>query len=237
MEQKTKLALLAHNKTLLNPLSTMLESLDFEVERYTDSAILLEDVVEFLPDIVLHIDAAEQSSLELIGSIRLVSTVPLVIITPKTDEMDEVLMLKLGADMVMTLPYSQRLLNQRMHAVLRRVGYEKAKYNQALGDNGEEVMVRGHLSLNASRFVCSWKGHEIVFTAREIALITALIKRPGIVKTRDNLLDVSAEEESDIEDRSIDSHIKRIRSKFRKCDPTFTSIETIYGVGYRYNLA
>lgn len=236
MESKVSLALLGANATALDSLRSALESVEWEVAIYTDSAILLEDLVETQIDMVVYFDESLDLNIDIIGPLRRVSTVPLMVITAKTDEMDEVLMLKLGVDLVISLPYSQRLLLERMNAVLRRVKYEREKCNGFLHSMGDETIQRGALLLDKERHLCKWNGNDVLLTTLEFALITALARRPGVVKTRDSLLAEIHNDDPYVEDRAIDSLIKRIRYKFKQVDDNFENIETIYGAGYRYNI-
>ncbi|MDN5249492.1 MAG: response regulator transcription factor [Alphaproteobacteria bacterium] len=236
MAKRVNLALLGSNAAALDPLRMTLEGVEWEVSTYTDSAILLEDLVEMLIDMVVYFDDSVDLNMDIIGPLRRVSTVPLVVITTKTDEMDEVLMLKLGVDMVVTLPYAQRLLLERINALLRRVKYEQEKCNGVLNAADDEIIQRGALLLDKARYLCKWKGQEVALTTLEFALISALARRPGIVKTRDALLTEIHTDDPYVEDRAIDSLIKRLRYKFKQVDENFENIETVYGAGYRYNL-
>jgi two-component system response regulator ChvI len=139
--------------------------------------------------------------------------------------------LRMGADDYITKPFSQRLLIERIRALLRRESLRK-KTTEAVP--GAEKIVRGSLTLDDARHVCAWKGLPVALTVTEYLLLKSLAQRPGLVKNRDQLIDMAYGENIYVDDRTIDSHIKRIRKKFRDVDPEFSQIETLYGVGYKY---
>jgi two-component system response regulator ChvI len=156
---------------------------------------------------------------------------PVIFLTSKDEEVDEMLGLKMGADDYIRKPFSQRLLIERIRAVLRRADMIRRREETA----GGEIIRRGDLVLDPPRHRCSWKGRDVQLTVTEFLLIEALASRPGFVKTRDQLMDAAYDDQVYVDDRTIDSHIKRLRKKFRALDPDFTAIETLYGVGYRYS--
>jgi two-component system response regulator ChvI len=171
--------------------------------------------------------------MEVLRRLRRASDLPVIILTSKDDEIDELLGFNLGADDYMHKPFSQRLLIERVKAVLRRAG-------GPAGDEDEEdevasrALKRGRLTLDPARHDCLWNGKPVKLTVTEFLLIQALAQRPGFVKSRDNLMDAAYDDQVYVDDRTIDSHIKRMRRKFREVDPEFDAIETLYGVGYRY---
>ena len=165
---------------------------------------------------------------ELLGKLRQKSGLPVIFLTSKDDELDEALGLGMGADDYITKPFSQRLLLARIKAVLRRSGSEAS-----LGSK-EDMISHGDLLLDSERHLCSWKGVEVKLTVTEFLLLQALALRPGHVKSRDQLMDAAYGDSVFLEDRTIDSHIKRIRRKFRAHDKSFDRIETLYGIGYKY---
>jgi two-component system response regulator ChvI len=171
--------------------------------------------------------------MEVLRRLRRASDLPVIILTSKDDEIDELLGFNLGADDYMHKPFSQRLLIERVKAVLRRAG-------GPAGDDDEEdevasrALKRGRLTLDPARHDCLWNGKPVKLTVTEFLLIQALAQRPGFVKSRDNLMDAAYDDQVYVDDRTIDSHIKRMRRKFREVDPEFDAIETLYGVGYRY---
>ncbi len=139
--------------------------------------------------------------------------------------------LKLGADDYIRKPFSQRLLIERIRAVLRRV--EAMREDPADGD-GAKVMVRGELTLDPNRHICAWKGDSVTLTVTEFLILQSLAHRPGHVKNRDQLMDAAYDDNVFVDDRTIDSHIKRLRKKFKAVDTEFSGIETLYGIGYRF---
>jgi two-component system response regulator ChvI len=167
--------------------------------------------------------------MELLNRIRKTHQFPVIFLTSKDEEIDEVLGLRMGADDFIRKPFSQRLLLERIRAVLRRGDAGAAK-----GEGQAERIVRGELVLDPSRHQCTWKGKEVHLTVTEFLLLKSLAERPGHVKNRDQLMDAAYGETIYVDDRTIDSHIKRVRRKFREVDGEFEQIETLYGIGYRY---
>ncbi|MSO64255.1 MAG: response regulator, partial [Alphaproteobacteria bacterium] len=168
--------------------------------------------------------------MELLNRLRRVSDVPAIFLTSKDDEIDEVLGLKMGADDYIRKPFSQRLLIERIRTILRRT---EARNGRSPGGE-EKTIVRGPLVLDPSRHACNWRNMAISLTVTEFLILQALATRPGLVKSRDNLMDAAYDDQVYVDDRTIDSHIKRLRRKFREVDTEFDSIETLYGLGYRY---
>src|SRR5690606_7746394 len=172
--------------------------------------------------------------MELLRRLRQDQDFPVIFLTSKDDEIDEVLGLKMGADDYIRKPFSQRLLIERIRAVLRRAD---AAREPDSGDATEALMIRGKLKLDPIRHICEWDGHPISLTVTEFLILQALAQRPGHVKSREQLMDMAYADDVYVDDRTIDSHIKRLRKKFRAADENFKSIETLYGVGYRYSEA
>jgi two-component system response regulator ChvI len=167
--------------------------------------------------------------MELLQRLRRQSAIPVIFLTSKDDEVDELLGLRMGADDYIKKPFSQKLLIERIRALIRRLDANAA------GDApGSDVLTRGALVLDPARHDCAWKGRKVDLTVTEFLLLKALAQRPGHVKNRDQLIDAAYGESIYIDDRTIDSHIKRLRKKFREVDEDFAQIETLYGVGYRY---
>jgi two-component system response regulator ChvI len=156
-----------------------------------------------------------------------------IILTSKDDEIDEILGFNLGADDYIHKPFSQRLLIERVKAVLRR-GRENEEAANGTSAANSKAIRRGRLTLDPARHDCLWDGKPVKLTVTEFLLLQALAQRPGFVKSRDNLMDAAYDDQVYVDDRTIDSHVKRMRKKFRQVDPEFDSIETLYGVGYRY---
>ena len=167
---------------------------------------------------------------ELLQKLRHKTDMPVIFLTSKDDELDEALGLSIGADDYITKPFSQRLLTARIKAVLRR-----SKSQENPHAVSEETIEYGDLLLDPDRHLCRWKQRDVKLTVTEFLMLKALILRPGHVKSRDQLMDAAYGESVFLDDRTIDSHIKRLRRKFRVIDPNFDQIETLYGIGYRYS--
>ena len=177
---------------------------------------------------ILDSKMPRMDGMELLGNLRRKDNLPVIFLTSKDDEIDEVMGLRMGADDYIKKPFSQRLLLERIRAVLRRHQVGGAEQTAA------EVLRRGELVLDRARHLCTWKGKEVNLTVTEFLLVEALARRPGHVKKRDQLIDAAYGENIYVDDRTIDSHIKRLRRKFKDVDTEFSEIETLYGVGYRY---
>ncbi len=228
------IALVDDDRNILTSVSMALEAEGFAVKTYTDGEEGLKGISANPPDLaVLDIKMPRMDGMEVLSRLREKSTLPVIFLTSKDDEVDEVLGLRMGADDYITKPFSQRLLIERIRAILRR---EAARKEVASGQPADEKsrIDRGNLILDDSRHLCAWKGRPVDLTVTEYLLVTALAQRPGHVKNRDQLIDMAYGENIYVDDRTIDSHIKRIRKKFRVVDPEFSQIETLYGVGYRY---
>jgi two-component system response regulator ChvI len=173
--------------------------------------------------------------MEVLRRLRRTSDLPVIILTSKDEEIDEILGFNLGADDYIHKPFSQRLLIERVKAVLRRAGRGDPEDQAAVvsGEAGRAVK-RGKLTLDPARHESLWDGKSVKLTVTEFLLLQSLAQRPGFVKSRDNLMDAAYDDQVYVDDRTIDSHIKRMRKKFREVDPEFDAIETLYGVGYRY---
>jgi len=209
-----------------------LEAEGFSVDTYVDGTDALRGLSQKPVDLaVLDIKMPRMDGMELLGKIREKSGVPVIFLTSKDDEIDEVLGLRMGADDYIKKPFSQRLLIERIRALLRR-----RELDTSTGQNGasEEVIRRGDLIMDPGRHQCSWKGQQVNLTVTEFLLLKSLATRPGHVKNRDQLIDAAYGENIYVDDRTIDSHIKRLRKKFKALDDDFSEIETLYGVGYRY---
>ncbi len=230
------IALVDDDQNILTSVTIALEAEGFHVRTYTDGATALAALDANPPDMaVLDIKMPRMDGMELLRRLRVKGTFPVIFLTSKDDEMDEVLGLKMGADDYIRKPFSQRLLIERIRAVLRR-----ADSNAERGEAGAEdakPMVRGKLVLDPQRHACTWDGEDVTLTVTEFLLLQALAQRPGHVKSRDQLMDVAYDDQVYVDDRTIDSHIKRLRKKFKVVDDSFSAIETLYGVGYRYNEA
>jgi two-component system response regulator ChvI len=222
------IALVDDDRNILASVSMALEAEGFRVLSYAGGAEALAGLSRQPVDLaILDIKMPRMDGLELLGRLRQNSDVPVIFLTSKDDELDEMLGLRMGADDYITKPFSQRLLIERIRAVLRRRIVTPA-------GTEAEVMRRGDLVLDETRHLCIWKESEVSLTVTEFLLVQALARRPGHVKSRDQLIDAAYGENIYVDDRTIDSHIKRLRKKFKDVDPDFAHIETLYGVGYRY---
>ena len=224
-----KIALVDDDQNILASVSLALEAEGYQVDTYFDSEQALIGLIQRPPDLaILDIKMPRMDGTELLGKLRQKSGLPVIFLTSKDDELDEALGLGMGADDYITKPFSQRLLLARIKAVLRRSGSE------ASSGSKEDMISHGDLLLDSDRHLCSWKGVEVKLTVTEFLLLQALALRPGHVKSRDQLMDAAYGDSVFLEDRTIDSHIKRIRRKFRAYDKSFDRIETLYGIGYKY---
>ncbi len=226
------IALVDDDQNILASVSMALEAEGFDVTTYADGAEALDGLGKAPVDLaVLDIKMPRMDGMELLSRIRERDNLPVIFLTSKDDEVDEVVGLRMGADDYIKKPFSQRLLIERIRAVLRR------KELAGKEPDSQEVVRRGELVLDPSRHLCAWKGKEVNLTVTEFLIVEALARRPGHVKNRDQLIDAAYGEHIYVDDRTIDSHIKRLRRKFRAVDEGFSEIETLYGIGYRYKAA
>ncbi|TVR99371.1 MAG: DNA-binding response regulator [Rhodospirillales bacterium] len=226
------IALVDDDSNLLTSVAISLEAEGFKVETYSDPTEALESLLRRPVDLaVLDIKMPGLDGIQLLERLRQRTDLPVILLTSKVAEMDEVLGLSRGADDYITKPFSQRLLLERIRAVLRRRA--PAGAGAGSGDTGE-VLRRGDMILDPGRHMCTWKGASVSLTVTEFLLVLALARRPGHVKSRDQLIDAAYGEHIYVDDRTVDSHVKRLRKKFRDVDPDFSEIETLYGVGYRF---
>ena len=227
---RKNIALVDDDRTILTSVSMLLEAEGFQVKTYPDGAAALEGLNQSPPDMaIFDIKMPRMDGMELLNRVRKTQQFPVIFLTSKDEEIDEVLGLRMGADDFIRKPFSQRLLLERIRAVLRRADGGGPKT-----EGQAERIVRGELVLDPSRHQCTWKGKEVHLTVTEFLLLKSLAERPGHVKNRDQLMDAAYGETIYVDDRTIDSHIKRVRRKFREVDTEFEQIETLYGIGYRY---
>ncbi|HIM42750.1 MAG TPA: response regulator transcription factor [Rhodospirillales bacterium] len=223
------IALVDDDQNILASLSAALEDEGYSVDTYGDGVEALDGIARRPVDLaILDIKMPRMDGMELLGNLRKKNNLPVIFLTSKDDEIDEVMGLRMGADDYIKKPFSQRLLLERIRAVLRR--HEPGEIEQ----DKKDVLRRGDLILDSSRHLCTWKDKEVNLTVTEFLLVEALARRPGHVKNRDQLIDAAYGEHIYVDDRTIDSHIKRLRRKFKDEDEEFAEIETLYGVGYRY---
>ena len=226
------IALVDDDRNILTSVSMALEAEGFKVRTYSDGSEALKAISTNPVDVaILDIKMPRMDGMELLGHLRRNSNLPIIFLTSKDDEVDEVLGLRLGADDYITKPFSQRLLIERIRALLRR---EQVAREELKPDGAEQPLTRGQLMLDPERHLCTWAGETVSLTVTEFLILKALAQRPGHVKNRDQLMDAAYGEHIYVDDRTIDSHIKRLRKKFKEVDDDFAQIETLYGVGYRY---
>jgi two-component system, OmpR family, response regulator ChvI len=238
------IALVDDDRNILTSVSIALQSEGFITRVYTDGAAALKAFGENMPDLGVfdikmpQMDGMEllmpqMDGMELLRRLREFSAMPVIFLTSKDDELDEALGLAMGADDYISKPFSQRLLLARIRAILRRQELSRTE-SSSPAETEQELIVRGRLSMDPARHKVVWDGKDVTLTVTEFLILQALAQRPGVVKNRNQLLDVAYQEDVYVDDRTIDSHIKRIRRKFRAADPDFDAIETLYGVGYRF---
>ncbi|MFC0386510.1 DNA-binding response regulator [Roseomonas nepalensis] len=229
------IALVDDDRNILTSVSMTLEQEGFTVRTYTDGESALQGLLARPVDLaVLDIKMPRMDGMELLQRLRQRSGMPVIFLTSKDDELDELMGLRLGADDYITKPFSQRLLLERIRTLLRR---NEASRAEGSGTPQGGVIARGDLVLDETKHTCTWKGEQVQLTVTEFLLVKALATRPGMVKNRDQLIDAAYGENIYVDDRTIDSHVKRVRKKFRAVDDSFGQIETLYGIGYRYKEA
>ncbi|HWA63435.1 MAG TPA: response regulator transcription factor [Caulobacteraceae bacterium] len=232
------ITLVDDDENIVASVSLALESHGHTVKAFFDGASGLAALESNPPDLaILDVKMPRMDGMEVLRRLRQTSEVPVIILTSKDEEIDEILGFNLGADDYIHKPFSQRLLIERVKAVLRRAGRDEAESAAAAAGvqaPGSKAIKRGRLTLDPARHDCLWDNKPVRLTVTEFLLLQSLAQRPGFVKSRDNLMDAAYDDQVYVDDRTIDSHIKRMRKKFRQVDPEFDSIETLYGVGYRY---
>lgn len=232
----TTIALIDDDRNILTSLALALEAEGYSVRTYKDGEEGLAGLTKEPPDLaILDVKMPRLDGFEVMTRLRETMTLPVIFLTSKDEEVDEVLGLRLGADDYITKPFSQRLLLERIRAVLRRHQREQVGPNGGRGNgNGKASIICGPLAMDDERYAVTWKNQAIDVTVTEYMLLKTLAERPGVVKTRDQLIDQAYGESVYVDDRTIDSHIKRLRKKFKVIDEEFNQIETLYGAGYRY---
>jgi len=226
----TKICLIDDDQNILASLSLALKSEGYEISTFPDGLSGLNSLKENIYDIaILDIKMPRLDGLEVLQKLRKTSDLPVIFLTSKDEEIDQLLGLKMGADDYITKPFSQKLLIERVKAILRRSIVKSTNT-----DSSADIIKKGKLSLNMNRHECFWNSLPIKLTVTEFLLLETLAIRPGYVKSRDQLMSAAYDDSVYVDDRTIDSHIKRLRRKFKNIDEGFNSIETLYGVGYRY---
>ena len=223
-----KIILVDDDNHILSSVSVALRNEGWVVETYPDGEKGLIALQRNIPDLViLDIKMPRIDGMEMLKKLRTSSNVPVIFLTSKDEEIDEALGLRMGADDYITKPFSQKLLIERIRAILRRSSISK-------NTDPDKVIQRGEIILDVDRHICSWRSIDVRLTVTEFLILKSLVVRPGLVKSRDQLMDVAYGETIYVDDRTIDSHIKRMRKKFKYHDKDFDKIETLYGIGYRY---
>jgi two-component system, OmpR family, response regulator ChvI len=232
----TTVALVDDDRNILTSVSLALQAEGFATRLYSDGAAGLKGCLDNPPDLaVIDIKMPRMDGMEMLRRLREKSDLPVIFLTSKDTEIDEALGLAMGADDYIGKPFSQRLLIERIRAVLRRTANRQAPQELEEGADSGPI-VRGKLVMDPARHRVGWNGRDVALTVTEFLILDALAQRPGFVKSRDQLMDVAYAHDSYVDDRTIDSHIKRLRKKFRAVDPAFNAIETLYGVGYRFDV-
>ena len=234
-----EIALVDDDRNILTSVSIALQAEGFVTRVYSDGATALKAFAEKQPDLgVFDIKMPAMDGMELLRRLRemggSVGTMPVIFLTSKDDELDEALGLAMGADDYIAKPFSQRLLIARIRAILRRQELARSSLLSGEPEPDPVLIERGRLAMDAARHKVRWDGKDVVLTVTEFMILEALAQRPGVVKSRNQLLDIAYNDDVFVDDRTIDSHIKRVRRKFRGVDPQFDMIETLYGVGYRF---
>jgi two-component system response regulator ChvI len=220
------------DRNILTSVSIALEAEGYRIVTYSDGASALASLKTSIPDLaILDIKMPRMDGIELLQRLRQTSDIPVIFLTSKEEEIDEVLALKLGADDFIRKPFSQRLLLERVKVLLRRATSKDSRGSKM---PIEKELDRGDLHVDPERHSCTWMGKSVALTVTEFLLLQLLASRPGVFKSRNALMDAAYGDDIHVDDRTIDSHIKRVRSKFRVVDGSFDMIDTLYGVGYRF---
>jgi len=227
------IALVDDDRNILTSVSMALEAEGYRIMAYTDGASALDGFKSSPPDLaILDIKMPRMDGMETLRRLRQKTDIPVIFLTSKDEEIDEVLGLRMGADDFIRKPFSQRLLVERVKAVMRRASAREAAAKTP--NQQARSLERGQLVMDQERHTCTWKGEAVTLTVTEFLILQALATRPGVVKSRNALMDAAYDDQVYVDDRTIDSHIKRLRKKFKVVDDDFEMIETLYGVGYRF---
>jgi two-component system, OmpR family, response regulator ChvI len=235
MKEKSTIVLVDDERGILTSLCMALEAEGYKVRIYNDGVEALAGLTEEPADLgVFDIKMPRMDGMELLRRVRQISDMPVIFLTSKDEEIDELFGLKMGADDYIAKPFSQRLVVERVKAILRRF---QPKDQASSAAEAARILERGKLKLDPERHTCHWDNKPVTLTVTEFLILQALATRPGVVKTRDALMDAAYDDQVYVDDRTIDSHIKRLRKKFKQSDDDFDVIETLYGVGYRFKEA
>lgn len=226
------IALVDDDRNILTSVSMALEAEGYRTQTYTDGASALDGLSVNPPDLaIFDIKMPRMDGMELLRKVRQKSELPVIFLTSKDEEIDELFGLKMGADDFIKKPFSQRLLVERVRSVLRR---SFPKDIVAAIEPSAKALERGALRMDPERHTCTWNNRPVILTVTEFLILQSLAQRPGVVKSRNALMDAAYDDQVYVDDRTIDSHIKRLRKKFKAVDNDFEMIETLYGVGYRF---
>jgi two-component system response regulator ChvI len=227
------IALVDDDHNILTSVSIALEAEGYQITTYTDGASAIDGFKTSPPDLViLDIKMPRMDGMEMLRRLRQKSDIPVIFLTSKDDEVDELFGLKMGADDFIKKPFSQRLLIERVKALMRRNASKEPVDNKEAAYT--KVLQQGPLCIDSQHNVCTWRGEPVKLTVTEFLILKALVSRPGVVKSRNALMDATYDDQVYVDDRTVDSHIKRLRKKFRAVDNTFDMVETLYGIGYRF---
>jgi two-component system response regulator ChvI len=229
----TTIALVDDDSNILTSVSMALEAEGYRIVTYGDGQSALDGFNQNAPDLaILDIKMPRMDGTETLRRLREKSDLPVIFLTSKEDEIDELFGFKMGAEDFIRKPFSHRLLAERVRAVLRRCGSKAALLPKET--DVAKVLERGQLRMDPEKHMCTWKGQPVALTVTEFLILQSLAARAGVVKSRNALMDAAYDDQTYVDDRTIDSHVKRLRKKFRQADDAFDMIDTLYGVGYRF---
>ncbi len=236
-ERQRSIALVDDDRNILTTLSIALQAEGYATRVYSDGEAALKALIENPPDLaIFDIKMPRMDGMELLHRLRETSALPVIFLTSKDEEQDEEAGLAMGADDYIAKPFSQRLLLARIRAILRRAAPEPGGEGGALsGPHEGSVIERGRLRMDPSRHQVTWDGRAVSLTVTEFLILEALAQRPGVIKSRNQLMDAAYPDDVFVDDRTVDSHIKRLRRKFRGADNAFDAIDTLYGAGYSFS--
>ena len=232
---KQTIALVDDDRNILTSISIALEKEGFNVQTYLDGESAYIGITRTPPNLaVIDVKMPKMDGEELLRKLRKKTSLPVILLTSKDEEVDELLGLKLGAD-----DFIKKSGGFSIKVLIERIRVQLRKKDTANIDENKNIISHGKLRLDPSQLECEWNGKQLPdkLTTTEFLIVKELAKRPGIIKERSQLMDIAYREDTDIEDRTIDSHVKRIRKKFKKVDENFSAIETRYGSGYRWNVS
>ena len=232
---KQTIALVDDDRNILTSISIALEKEGFNVQTYLDGESAYIGITRTPPDLaVIDVKMPKMDGEELLRKLRKKTPLPVILLTSKDEEVDELLGLKLGAD-----DFIKKSGGFSIKVLIERIRVQLRKKDSANIDDNKNIISHGKLRLDPSQLECEWNGKQLPdkLTTTEFLIVKELAKRPGIIKERSQLMDIAYREDTDIEDRTIDSHVKRIRKKFKQVDKNFSAIETRYGSGYRWNVS